>query len=99
MASTSKLQDRITRGERQYPGKFDASELTACDASILNAFETGARVEVTSTYADGETFVRRGRVSTTTGWRPAFILMHRRSDSGSWDVLGPNDRVTAFVSV
>ena len=52
------------------------------------------RVEVTDTRHG---FVRRGRISITTGWRPALMLMHRASDTGSSDLLGPDDRVTALI--
>jgi hypothetical protein len=30
--------------------------------------------------------------------KPAFLLMHRSSDIGSWDVLGPEDKVIAAKS-
>lgn len=53
----------------------------------------GARIEVTR---DGWT--RRGRVSVTTGWKPALLLMHRRSDRSSADVLDERDHLVRVVS-
>ena len=94
----SKYAARLARGQRQWLDLFDPSELDAVHESVRRHFETGNRVEVVTTYGSGETYVRRGRISTTTGWRPSFILMHRVSDIGSGDVLGPNARVTAVIS-
>ena len=51
------------------------------------------RVEVT-----GPTGVRRGRISITTGWGPALLLVHRATGMGSSDLLGPNDKVTAIIT-
>lgn len=94
----SRLAGTIRRGVVRWGECFDASDLEAVHPSILAAYESGARVEVTSTYEDGETFTRRGRVSVTTERKPAFLLVHRTSDSGSWDVLFPGDVVVKVVA-
>lgn len=65
---------------------FDTSDLDPRFAPFLH---TRQRIRV----ADGE-WIRTGTVGRTGGWRPAYLLMHRRSDRGSWDVLGPRDRIT-----
>lgn len=93
------MADRIRRGIVQHGERFDTSDLDAVHPSIRRAYETDQRVEVTRTYDDGTSWVRRGRVSTTTGWRPAFILMARVNSVSSWDVLDLRDRVTKVVSV
>jgi hypothetical protein len=43
------------------------------------------RVEIT--YTDGRK--ERGYVSLTTGWRPAYILLHNARSIGSSNVLDP----------
>ncbi len=91
----TKYEQRLARGRTEHGEHFDSSALDAVDDSIKQAFQSGARVIVRNERYD-ET--RRGRVSTTTGWRPAFLLMHRVSDHGSSDVLGPDDRVVGVVS-
>lgn len=60
-------------------------------------FGTGQRVEVTTTYPSGETYVRRGTIGITTGWAPALLLMHRRGSMGSSDVLRADDQITAVI--
>ncbi len=48
------------------------------------------RVEIT--YTDGEK--ARGYVGLTTGWRPAYILLHNARSRGSSNILDPT-RITA----
>lgn len=82
---------RVARGRRQYGEKFDTSDLDAAHRSIRDAYESGARVRV----YNARGFTRTGRVSTTTGWRPSFLLMHRSNAVGSSDLLGSDDYVVA----
>lgn len=91
------LTARKSRGVARYGEQFDPSGLDATHWTIRQAYESGERVEVTTTYANGKTWVRRGRVGVTTGWRPVFILLPRVTSSGSSDVLGPDTIVTARV--
>ena len=84
--------ERLRCGRVQWGDRFDSSKLDEVSDGIRAAYESGARVRVSS--ATGA-HVRTGRVSTTTGWRPSFLLMHRSNAMGSWDVLGPTDRVVA----
>ena len=60
-------------------------------------FGTGQRVEVTTTYPSGETYVRRGTIGITTGWAPALLLMHNVRCVGSSDVLRADDQITAVI--
>lgn len=85
-----KLTARHARGRQQEGERYDPSELDSVQPEIRHAYETGARVRV-----EGPMGTRTGTIGCTTGWRPAFLLMHRSSDIGSWDVLGPDDKVTA----
>ena len=77
--------------------ELDLSEIEALDPSVREHFGV-TRVEVTGTWADGTPNVRRGRISVTTGWRPALILMARANSTGSSDVLRPGDKVTAVIT-
>ncbi len=85
----SYLRAIIRDGEREHGDRFDPSELAAA-AHFAPYLRTGLRLKV----RNGD-FVRTGTVGKTTGRRPAFLLMHRSSDHGSWDVLGPSDEIVA----
>jgi hypothetical protein len=74
---------------REFGRVFDDSALAP---QFIRFFETGQRIEVS-----GPSGVRRGRVGVTAGWCPCFLLMHRRSDRGSSDLLGLKDRVTRVI--
>ncbi len=76
-------------GRREHGDRFDASDLERA-AHFAPYLRTGLRLKVRK----GD-FERTGTVGKTTGWRPAFLLMHRSSDRGSWDVLGPDDEIVA----
>ena len=90
------LQERIERGQAQHGTQFDSGALQAVDHAVLVAYDRKLRVKVTTTYDGGETYTRTGTVGSTTGWRPAWLLMHRSNAIGSSDVLGPDDRVVAY---
>ena len=80
--------------KRHTTPNLDTASLDAVEENVRRYFRTDRRVRVETTWDDGETYIRTGRISVTTGWRPAFLLVHRSSDTGSSDVLGPRDRVT-----
>jgi hypothetical protein len=89
------LERRIARGKREHGEKFDSSALEECHALVARFYGTDTRVRVQ--YGEGEgAYTRTGRISTTTGWKPAFLLVHRRGSYGSSDVLGPKDRVIEY---
>jgi hypothetical protein len=87
-------QDAITGGKNRYGDKFSDTHLAP---QFIRYYESQQRIEVTTTYENGETWIRRGTVGMTTGWVPCFILMGRVSDSGSSDVLKATDKVTAVI--
>lgn len=81
-----------TRKHREHGDKFDPAEL---HEKFRNYFHDG-RIKVSRYYPEsGESYTRTGRVSATTGWKPAFLLMHRSNDHGSSDVLSEKDEVVA----
>ena len=84
----------IARATREHGDALDTSSLDAADPSARTHFN-GPRVVVETEYPNGEIFRRAGVVSATTGWKPSLLLMHRVTDSGSWDLLEPNDKVVA----
>jgi hypothetical protein len=83
----------LKRGVQKWGAKFDTSSMDAC--KTLLTFFDGPRVRLTRTYENGETFTRSGRISRTTGWKPALILMSRSNAIGSSDVLDANDKLVA----
>ena len=85
--------EMVANKKAQYGGKFDASDL---DARFVRYFNSGERIRVETTDGDAVD-VRTGTVGVTTGWRPAFLLIHRSNASGSIDLLLPpdNNRITA----
>jgi hypothetical protein len=85
----SYLRPLVDAGRREYGDRFDPSELAAAQ-HFAPYLRSGLRLKV----RNGD-FERTGTVGKTTGWRPAFLLMHRSSDHGSWDVLGPEDEIVA----
>lgn len=82
----TEIEQYVQRAKREHGEQFDPSTLAPKFAPFLR---TGQRIRVQT----GE-FIRTGTVGVTTGWRPAFLLMHRSSDHGSWDVLSQNDVIT-----
>lgn len=87
----SRLSERMRRGFIEHGSKWDDSALIECDASVIRAYNDGCRVRV----QNGD-HIRTGIVSTTTGWKPSFLLMYRSNSRSSWDTLGPGDVVIAI---
>ena len=86
--------ERLSRGVEEYGDKFDSSSMDECEDNLKRHYH-GGRVKVSRTYGSGEVETRFGRVSSTTGWKPALLLMSRASAIGSSDVLSAIDRVIA----
>jgi hypothetical protein len=90
-ATVRRIRERV---EQQHGTRADLSAVLACEPALLAEYGTGRRVQVCRHYASGP-HVRTGLVGMSTGWRPVLLLIHRRTDSGSGDVLGPGDRLLA----
>lgn len=69
---------------------FRLTDDSDLDPRFTPFLHTGQRIRVRT----GD-FSRTGTVGITTGWRPAYLLMHRSNARGSWDVLGYRDHITA----
>lgn len=81
--------DGYNDGKRaQWGEKYDPSDLAP---QFVKYYNSGERVRVR--FAHGT--VATGTVGVTTGWKPCFLLMRRRTDRGSSWTLGANDRVIA----
>lgn len=76
----------VQRARARWGERLDLSDI---EERFLPYFR-GPRIKVTSW---GDT--RTGVVGVTTGYKPALLLIHRRSDRGSSDVLGPRDELVA----
>lgn len=89
------------RGQRAHEhGTPGAQNLKMIDRSGLapqfhGYFKSGERIRVRTTYPSGETFERTGTVGRTIGPKQAYMLVHRSTDMGSWDILGKDDVVIA----
>jgi len=86
--------EMVADKKAQYGGKFDPSDL---DPRFVQYFNSGERIRVDTPLTYGKVMSRTGTVGVTTGWRPAFLLIHRSNASGSIDLLLPpdNNRITA----
>lgn len=84
----TKRDDLIARGQARHGDKWTDADLAE---KFWPYYASGARIKVTSPGG----FTRTGTVGVTTGWRPAFLLMHRSDAMSSWDVLSASDEVVA----
>ncbi len=92
-AELAGVVQRIREGVVQRHGdRADLTAVLACDPAVIAQWNTGRRVRVCRSYASG-LHVRTGLVGMSTGWRPVLLLIHRRTDSGSGDVLGAGDQL------
>jgi hypothetical protein len=83
-----KLHKFLQRKTAQYGNRFDPSELFATDATIFDAYESGARMNFNySPTGLPEDFPAKGYVGITTGWKPAFIRIRDRRSHGGSDIL------------
>lgn len=74
------LQELLSRKQREYGDKFDASDL---NPAFSQYFETGQRIKAL-VYGEPVT----GTVGITTGWKPVFLLMRRSNAVRSSYCLG-----------
>jgi hypothetical protein len=86
---TRNWKDWLAYKQREHGESFDAGDLPA---KFVPYFENGQRIKV-RLYMTGE--VMTGTVGVTTGWRPAFLLMRRRSDRGSSHLLKSDTQIIA----
>lgn len=90
----TKYEQLLARKRAEYGDKFDASDLAP---AFVPYFNSGQRIEVEPNHSTSGR-PRRGTVGVTTGWKPVFLLMKRRTSLGSTDTLSARDRVVGVVS-
>lgn len=73
--------------------KFDESFL----APKFKPYYNGPRLEVRTTYPDGTTYTRRGRIGITTGYHPVFLLLPRLDSRSSSDILNDRDEIVRII--
>lgn len=66
-------------------------------ASTFRPYYNGPRIEVKTTYSDGTTHIRRGRVGMTTGYAPVFLLLPRSDSRSSSDILHADDEIVRVI--
>jgi hypothetical protein len=81
-------RDAIKRLAEKHGDKFVEPKTTE-----IQRFYFGERVEVVSPSG----YKRRGVISITTGWAPSLMLIYRKSNSGSWDLLNDRDIIVAWI--
>lgn len=81
----TRFEEYCARGVQRHGDRFKVPT----GAAFIDAFNKGPeyRVKVRTVFASGDVHERWGYVSATTGWAPAFLLMHRRGAHGSSDLL------------
>jgi hypothetical protein len=90
---TRSYADLVYRGRARYGEAFSE---TGLDPRFVRWYESEERVRVRYIAADGSyTQATTGTIGATTGWRPAFLLMHSARSRGSSYVIGPRDTVVA----
>lgn len=78
--NTQDYDGYIERKKQEHGSKFDPSALSK---KFIPFYESGQRIEVKTPWGKLE----RGYVGVTTGWKPSFLLVHRRNDRGSSTLL------------
>ena len=74
------------------------SDFSECNlSSQFRPYFNGPRIEVRTTYPDGTTYTRRGRVSISTGKHPVFLLLPRRDSKSSSDTLKDTDEIIRTI--
>lgn len=86
------LDALYARARVRWGEKFDDTDLRNAPSLIRSLYGTDARVIVETRYPDGATLRIAGRVGVTTGWKPSFMLLHRRDSIGSSNLIGATER-------
>ena len=85
----------MRRAQRLNPDKvISMASIEHIDQELLNAYISGDRVRVETTYKGGQVWTRTGKVGCSGGWSPVLLLIHRSNSSGSSDTMDADDVVT-----
>lgn len=85
----------LARAQRFNPGQeISMTLIEDVDPALLDAYMSGDRVRVETTYQNGETWTRTGTVGCSMGWSPTLLLI-KTSRSTAGDSIGRDEVVTA----
>lgn len=81
----------LYQGKQKYGDKFDPSDL---DPRFIPFYESQTRIKI----EDPGYYVPEltGTVGITTGYKPVFLLMRRKSDIGSSHILNKRTKILAW---
>lgn len=85
----NRYSDLINRAKAQHGEQFDDSNI---NKDFIRHYESNARIEV-EYYGE----VIRGRIGVTTGWKPCFLLMRRKSDHGSSYTIPADESAVKYL--
>ncbi len=81
----AKFDDFIRRKKAEHGSKFDPSALAP---EFIPFYNNGVRIRVQTMG-----MIKTGTVGVTTGWKPVFLLMQRRTSISSWITLSKKDKI------
>ena len=88
----TRFEEYCNRQRQRHGAEF----VPPTDTRFIYAYNKGEhyRVKVLTCYG-AERFMRWGYVALTTGHKPSFMLMRRRGQHGSSDLLGERENIVA----
>ncbi len=91
---TTRFESYCARQNARHDGQFTQAEL---DPRFIEAYNKGDTYRLKIRFSYGRE--AWGYVAATTGWRPSFMLMRRRGQRGSSELLGPKDVIVASKTI
>lgn len=82
-----RFNDLCTARKKQYGDKFSTKDLSA---QFVHAFNMGNTYRIQVDFGYAKTW---GYVGITTGWVPCFMLMRRRGQHDSSQLLKATDKI------
>ena len=77
-------REYLDRKHAEHGDRFDTSELSL---QFVPYFENRQRIKIKNRWGE----VLTGTVGVTTGWKPSFLLMRRKNQTGSSILLSDLD--------
>ena len=85
-----RYSDFVARKFQQYGDKFSGESLAA---QFIPAFNNGDRFRVLVDFGYEDEKPVWGYVGVTTGWKPVFLLIRRRGQNGSSEILSTGHKI------
>lgn len=83
----TRYEEYIAKRKHEFGSCFTEENL---DQRFVPYFNSGEQVKIEACYG-----MIYGRIGATTGWRPAFLLMHNSRAIGSSVILGSSHHIVA----